>query len=58
MLKAKYEEERTLVHWWECNSLHSAVTMENGVEVPQKTKNKPPHNQAIPLLGIYSRRKH
>ena len=39
MLKAKYEE-RTLVHWQECNSLHSAVTTENGVEVPQKTKNK------------------
>jgi len=22
MLKTKYEGERALVHWWECNSLH------------------------------------
>ena len=29
------------------------ATMENRMEVPQKTKNILPHDPAIPLLGIY-----
>lgn len=27
--------------------------MENSMEVPQKTKYRPPYDPAIPLLGIY-----
>ena len=30
-----------------------AATLENSMEVPQKTKNKLPYNPAIALLGIY-----
>ena len=31
-----------------------AATMENSVEVPQKTKNRITYDPAIPLLGLYS----
>ena len=30
-----------------------AATMENSMEVPQKTKDRPRYDPAIPLLGIY-----
>ena len=32
-----------------------AATLENSVEVPQKTKNRIPYNPAMALLGIYPR---
>ena len=30
-----------------------AATLENSMEVSQETKNRPPYNLAIALLGIY-----
>ena len=32
-----------------------AATLENSMEVPQKTKNRIPYDPAIALLGIYPR---
>ena len=32
----------------------STATMENSVEIPQKTGNKLPYNPAIPLLDIHT----
>ena len=32
-----------------------AATLENSMEVPQKTKNRLPYDPAIALLGVYSR---
>ena len=32
-----------------------AATLENSMEVPQKTKNRTTHDPAIALLGIYPR---
>ena len=33
-----------------------AATVENTMEVPQKTKNRIPHDPEIPLLGIYPKK--
>ena len=44
-------EKGTLLYcWWECKL---TATVENSMEVPQKTKNRLPYDPAIPLLGIY-----
>ena len=32
----------------------SMATMENSVEIPLKTTNRPPYDPAIPLLGIHT----
>ena len=29
------------------------ATMEDSMEIPQKTRNKPPYDPAIPVLGIH-----